>query len=205
MQTKGYKRDTIDKFYTNANVVKSCIEAFIKTISFDNDDLIIEPSAGNGAFIPWIKQLIPNYLFYDLEPGHKDIIKQDYLQLDISGIGIKYRKIHILGNPPFGRQSSLAKKFIKKSCEYCDTISFILPKSFKKDSFQKTFPLCFHIIYQIDLPKHSFQVNGKDYDVPCVFQIWKKRETKRAVKEILLPNLWVLICKKRCESRFINP
>ena len=39
-----------------------------------------------------------------------------------------FNKIHIIGNPPFGRQSSLAIKFIKKSVEYCDSISFILPK-----------------------------------------------------------------------------
>ena len=34
-----------------------------------------------------------------------------------------------------------AIKFIKKSCEFCDSVSFILPKSFKKDSLKKTFPL----------------------------------------------------------------
>ena len=48
------------------------------------------------------------------------------------------RKIHVIGNPPFGRQSSLAIKFIKKSCSFSDTISFILPKSFKKDSMKKS-------------------------------------------------------------------
>ena len=52
-----------------------------------------------------------------------------------------FKKIHIIGNPPFGRQSSLAIKFIKKSAEFCDSISFILPKSFKKDSLKKHFPL----------------------------------------------------------------
>ena len=51
-----------------------------------------------------------------------------------------YKNIHIIGNPPFGRQSSLAIKFIKKSCEFCDTLSFILPKSFKKESLKKHFP-----------------------------------------------------------------
>ena len=95
---------------------------------------------------------------------------------DASAIREKYDKIHIIGNPPFGRQSSLARKFIKKSCDFCDTLSFILPKSFKKDSFQKTFPLYFHLVYQVDLPEKSFQVNSKDYNVPCVFQIWIKRD-----------------------------
>jgi hypothetical protein len=44
--------------------------------------------------------------------------------------------IHIIGNPPFGRQSSTAIKFIKKSCLFCNSLSFILPKSFKKDSLK---------------------------------------------------------------------
>ena len=47
--------------------------------------------------------------------------------------------LHFIGNPPFGRQSSLAKKFIKHicSCDKTKTIAFILPKSFKKDSLKK--------------------------------------------------------------------
>ena len=51
------------------------------------------------------------------------------------------------------------------------------------------------LIYQMDLPKQSFQVNGKDYDVPCVFQIWEKRETNRAVKEILYPTYYLFVKK----------
>ena len=49
------------------------------------------------------------------------------------------------------------------------------------------------MIYQIDLPEQSFQVNGKDYDVPCVFQIWEKRETNRAVKEKLCPTYYSFV------------
>ena len=32
------------------------------------------------------------------------------------------------------------KKFIKINALFCNTISFILPKSFRKQSFQKSFP-----------------------------------------------------------------
>jgi hypothetical protein len=106
----------------------------------------------------------------------------DNKELNIkSRIVISEKKIHIIGNPPFGRQSSLAIKFIKKSCEFCDTISFILPKSFKKESLKKNFPLNFHLKLEIDLPKKSFHFssNNSTYDVPCVFQIWKKEEEKR--------------------------
>ena len=93
------------------------------------------------------------------------------------------KNVHIVGNPPFGRQSSLAIKFIRYSALFSKSISFILPKSFKKDSLQNKVPLNFHLLCQVDLPKNSFLVNEKEHDVPCVFQIWEKRETKRLKKK----------------------
>jgi hypothetical protein len=70
-QTKGLKRDVIDKFYTKKETVNYIIELFKQYIAPNNDDLIIEPSAGNGAFINAIKSLKCNYEFYDLEPEHE--------------------------------------------------------------------------------------------------------------------------------------
>ena len=103
-------------------------------IDIDDNDIIIEPSAGNGSFIDEIKKTVNNYIFYDIEPENDEIIEQDYLL--VNSDDFKDCNIHVVGNPPFGRQSSLAIKFIKKSCEFCDTISFILPKSFKKDNLK---------------------------------------------------------------------
>ena len=50
-QTKGLKRNTIDKYYTNDIAVDLCLNLVKKYIVIDNNDLIIEPSAGNGSFI----------------------------------------------------------------------------------------------------------------------------------------------------------
>jgi len=186
-QTKGLKRNTIDKYYTKDTIVDSCLNSIKNYININSDDLIIEPSAGNGSFITGIKSLSNNFIFYDLEPENKEIIKQDYLLFDYEELTNKFNKIHIIGNPPFGRQSSLAIKFIKKSCEFCDSISFILPKSFKKDSLKKKFSLNFHLVFENDLPDKSFLVDGIEHDVPCVFQIWQKKDTKRLVNKKLEP------------------
>jgi len=188
-QKKGLKRNTIDKYYTKESIVDLCLEKCKEYIHF-GDDLIIEPSAGNGAFIKGIQSITKNYKFYDIEPAHSEIIKQDYLQLDLNKL--KY-KIHIIGNPPFGRQCSTAIQFIKKSVCHCDSISFILPKSFKKESLQKTFPLCFHLVFEIDLPENAFLVNGLEHNVPCVFQIWQKKETERKVNEKVIPNHFTFV------------
>ncbi len=198
IQTKGLKRNSIDKFYTKDECVQSCINIFKKYIQLSNDDLLIEPSAGNGAFIPYIKNISNNYIFYDLNPEHKEIIEQDFLLLDTTHIKNIYKKsIHIIGNPPFGRQSSLAKKFIKTSCSFCDSLSFILPKSFKKESLKKSIPLDFHLIEEIDLPKNSFLLNNIEHDVPCIFQIWIKKSINRDIKEKLNPLSFIFVKKNQ--------
>ena len=136
-QKTGLKRNTIDKFYTNTNIANECLNILKNTGIIDKEiDLMIEPSAGNGSFITGIKNLCSNYAFYDLEPMHDEIIKQDYLNFENKTT----LRTHVVGNPPFGRQSSYAIKFIKKSCQFCHSLSFILPKSFKKDSLKKHFP-----------------------------------------------------------------
>jgi len=195
-QIKGLTRNTIDKYYTKDIIVELCLSFVKKYIEINKDDLIIEPSAGNGSFIEGIKSITNNFIFYDLEPDdNNEIIKQDYLLYDYENIKKTFNKIHIIGNPPFGRQSSLAIKFIKKSCEFCDSISFILPKSFKKDSLKKSFPLNFHLIFEIDLPDKSFLVDGKEHNVPCIFQIWDKKQTNRIINEKLEPLNFIFVKK----------
>ena len=196
MQTTGLKRKTIDKFYTSPFIVNECISFIKQYINIHEDDLCIEPSAGNGSFMNGIMSLFKKFIFYDLEPENDVIIKQDYLEFDYNTIITNPNsKIHIIGNPPFGRQSSLAIKFIKKSCEYCDSVSFILPKSFKKDSLKKHYPKNFHLIHEYDLPKNSFMVDKKEYDVPCVFQIWIKKNVDRILPKKLIPTKYKFVKK----------
>jgi hypothetical protein len=197
-QNTGLLRNTVDKYYTNKDVVSECMNFISTYIDFNKkDDLFIEPSAGNGSFIPYIKQISGNHIFYDIEPDHEDVIQQDYLSFDYESItsNKSYNQIHIVGNPPFGRQSSLAIKFIKKSALYGDTMSFILPKSFKKDSLKKHFPLNFHLAFEYDIPDNAFNVNNVTYNVPCVFQIWIKKDSNRVVPNKLLPNNFKFVKK----------
>lgn len=201
-QTKGLTRNTIDKYYTKPTIVDKCINLAIEHLKIISEDFIIEPSAGNGSFINEIKNITSNYIFYDLEPEHSEIIKQDYLLFDYpTNIQNNYNKIHVIGNPPFGRQSSLAIQFIKKSCQFCDSISFILPKSFKKESMQKSFPINYHLIVQYDIPDNSFLVDNKEHNVPCVFQIWEKKNFNRIIPPKLTPSNYSFV-KKNEEPDF---
>jgi len=97
-QRKGLARNTIDKFYTKSNIVKLCTNALKKHIKINAADLIIEPSAGNGAFISELKMLTCEHQFYDIEPENEEIIKQDFLEFDYSRDKKNYSKIHVIGS-----------------------------------------------------------------------------------------------------------
>ena len=126
-------------------------------------DLIIEPSAGSGSFSNLI-----NCIAFDIEPKNDKIIKQNYLELETSEYADK--KVLVIGNPPFGRQSSLAIKFINKSAEFADTIAFILPKSFKKES----------LLNKLD--KHLFL--KEVYELPNTKFFFEKRKELRTKEKL---------------------
>lgn len=117
--------------------------------------------------------LVPGSIGYDVDPKHPAIQKADFLTTTIPAGCV------VFGNPPFGRQASIAKQFIRHAAEKADWIGFILPRSFLKPSMQSAFPLRFHLVETIELPDNSFLVNNLPYDVPCVFQIWKREASDR--------------------------
>ena len=122
--TGKFRTNLKDQFYTNENVAKSCIQRIISLMPFTNDYLWVEPSAGNGSFLHNVPSTFET-IGLDLDPNANDIQKQDYLKW-VSPVD---KDIIVFGNPPFGRQSSLAKAFIAKSCRFAKIIAFILPLS----------------------------------------------------------------------------
>lgn len=184
----GLKRDTIDKFYTKPAISQECIDIVYRYFELSNS-IVIEPSAGDGSFSNILSK---NKEFelrsYDLSPQNENITKIDFLSDEMENILKEFNKaIHFIGNPPFGRQSTLAKKFIKRCCKYGDSISFILPKSFKKTSMNNSFNKYFHLEISRDLKENSFLIDGEEVNVPCVFQIWIKKETPREFEEKYIP------------------
>lgn len=194
-QEKGLSRNTTDKYYTIQSIVSNVVEMAKNYLNINKlNDMIIEPSAGNGSFLSSLKDICNNCIFLDILPEHPDIEKQDYLQFKVPN-NLHGGKIHIVGNPPFGRQSSLAIKFIKHSAKFADSISFILPKSFKKESMSRHFPINFHLILEFDIPDNSFIVNDETHNVPCVFQIWERRNEMRKIVERETPKNFKFVKK----------
>ena len=177
--TGKYRVNLKDKFYTKTDIAKKCIDTIVGKIPEVKNYVWIEPSAGDGSFL---RNLPEKYekIGVDLEPGAPGIIQADFLKWDYNVCGKDAtKKTIIFGNPPFGRQSSTAKAFIKKSCIIADIIAFILPKSFMKPSMSSAFDAKFHMEFAKELAKDSFLINGVAHDVPCIFQIWVKRPENR--------------------------
>ena len=182
-QDTGKKRtNTKDQFYTNERVATECVKRVIELLPETREYRWVEPSAGNGVFLRSLPASFDS-IGLDIDPRAKGILSQDYLTWQ-PPIG---KEIIVFGNPPFGRQSSLAKGFISKSCSFATVIAFILPKSFTKPSMVRAFDRTFHLLQSTELEKDSFVVNGAPYDVPCVFQIWQKREMERLLEEKIEP------------------
>ena len=173
----GLQRKTGDAFYTKPDLALTLIKKLKNLYDIDDFDFVVEPSAGKGSFSDYFKEHKFPITAFNINPQQKYIKKRNFLKIDINPYLNK--KVLVIGNPPFGRQSTLAKQFIVKSSEFATVIAFILPKSFKKNSFKQIFPPNFHLMKSYQIPKKSFCIENEEYDVPCVFQIWEKKDFDR--------------------------
>ena len=176
----GKKKDYgLDQFYTNSDIAKKCID----TIDVSKYDIVVEPSAGMGAFYNQINH--KHKIGVDLEPKCDGVIKNDFLKWNLNEFPTY--KVLTIGNPPFGRQGSSAMKFIKHASIFSTTIAFILPRGFKKRSVYDRVPLNFWEVNQMDIPKNSFTYNEKPFDVPCVWIEYQKQGKSRTKEKKLTP------------------
>lgn len=136
-------------------------------------DLIIEPSAGNGSFynqIPSRKKI-----GIDILPEHPSIIQEDFFNYTPPK---NKKKILVIGNPPFGRVSSLAIKFFNHAAKWASTIAFLVPRTFRKVSVQNKLDDKFHLVHDEEIPNTPCCFTPPMM-VKCCFQIWEKRSTSR--------------------------
>jgi hypothetical protein len=177
--TGKFRTNEKDQYYTSPAVAKACVESVLKELPYTRVALWIEPSAGSGAFLKEVPEGIKS-LGIDLEPKAPGILQGDFLTWEPPARPIT--KVYF-GNPPFGRQGSLARKFLAHAGNTAQVMAFILPRSFVKPSMQTSIPLLFHLVLSRELDKNSFLVNDSSYDVPCVFQIWERRSGPRMLEE----------------------
>lgn len=169
------KSKQLDKFYTIPEVVNGVISFLLALFEKNRMDIknftFMEPCAGSGAFIDGLRLMIPDaeYIAFDINPERSDIEQADFLKLP----PIFSQNRITIGNPPFGYKGSLASAFINKSSEWGPIVVFVLPIQFRRFNIQKKVFNNLKLIYSsTNLPKNSFILDGKPYNVNCLFQIW---------------------------------
>jgi len=167
----------LDKFYTIPEISQKCLTNIGNIYKWDEWGLVIEPSAGNGSFFTIIPTI--NKIGIDISPEHKDIIKQDFFTYNPPNNG----KILVVGNPPFGRISSLAVKFFNHASKWADVIAFIIPRTFRRPSIHNKLNTNFHLIFDEEIPTNPCSFTPRMM-AKCCFQIWEKKKFKRSIIEL---------------------
>ena len=142
----------------------------------------IEPTAGKGVFVNALKPY-DHYMTVhagDLEPLHPDVQKWDALTVDVPALlmhpkkQVQIPKDHVLliGNPPFGRQSALAKQVWSHYSPHCGYAAFVVPRSMaipKTYSKSRTIPKCHDLLFTLSLPSDKFELpSGKTKSIKGV-------------------------------------
>lgn len=170
----------LDQYYTREDVAARLYGIFRE--HFDPARfLMVEPSAGTGAFL---KLLPAGSIGYDLDPKYPGIVTADFLKVRIGKDRpmADKRRIAIIGNPPFGRIASLAVRFFNHAAREAEVIAFIVPKSFRKAAIENRLDRRFHLVHEEEVPADAFLFQGRPHDVPAVFQIWERRAARRALR-----------------------
>lgn len=168
-------QEDLDQFYTKESIARECISELEREVGqLDSWDSVIEPSAGSGNFL---RLLPPHTIGLDLDPRSPGIQHADYLTwAPPAGLGLCL----VVGNPPFGKNSTLAVEFFNRSAHFADTIAFILPRTFRKSSIIDRLNVSFRLVYERVLPIDSFHTpEGDDRSVTTCFQVWRRRDESR--------------------------
>ena len=172
MEPQYAKNKIFDQFYTKREVAQTCVKALEKFVKLE-DSVVIEPSAGNGAFLEYLPA---GTIAMDLDPKKSEIKQRDFFEYHMEP---NEKPVVVVGNPPFGLCNRLSMGFFNHAAKNChaDFIAFIIPKTWRKRSIVIRLDHAFHKIYDVDVPQKAFDDNK--VHVACCFQIWERRDVLR--------------------------
>lgn len=171
--TKRPRDIQLSQFYTHPAIAGLMAEISREHFNLDHVQTV-EPSAGDGAFLPFLPV---DRLAFDTEPKDGGIVAADFLDITVSSD----LPIVMIGNPPFGKNSNLAKAFFNHAASQSLVIAMILPRTFRKASIQNALNLNFHLFREVDVPDDAFLFRSEKRTVPAVFQIWIRSDRLRAL------------------------
>ena len=170
-----------DAFLTNPPVAKRCLDVVEEELGWDGWSLVLEPSAGSGAFLHQLPAAVPS-IGLDKWPQAPDIEQADFF--DYAPTEEQRRgRILTVGNPPFGRCGALAARFFNHTAQWGapgSDIAFILPRVFRTVYMQNRLNLDWHLEHDCA----ELEIAGDDFEprcrAKCCFQIWVRRSAPRS-------------------------
>lgn len=200
LRESSVERDT-DQFYTKESVAKMCVETLSTFVPIGDVAMLVEPSCGTGSFVKAAEKI------FDLPIATIDIDETaapnaehiNFLDWTFIGFGTHGKLVVTLGNPPFGKNSSLAVKFFNSAAKYSDVIAFILPLTFSKPSIVNRLDKHFHLVHFEELPKDSFIYKGKAKNVSCGFYIYVSCDAYDKITNV--PETWKVVKKNSLREK----
>ena len=166
----------LDKFYTRPDVAAACARTALAAIGpFKGSVLYVDPCAGDGAFLD---NLPEPRIGLDVSPGagRPDIIRADYLDWRPS---VHTDNVVVISNFPFGKNASLARRFLNHSATFATFVASILPRTFEKPGVRSKLHPNLHLTSETPLSSDSFLFEGEPYCVPVVFQVYEVSQRLR--------------------------
>jgi hypothetical protein len=179
-----------EQFYTPPELADAVCHLVLASVPDALERPWLEPAGGTGAFIDAARRVGAQQITsFDIEPHHDEVTQGDFLTQVLS-----LSNAIAVSNPPFGRNNSLSVPFFNTCANYCDYITFVVPRSWRKWSVINRLDRHFHLIDDLDLSVNYVDVDGHDrYEhqgLKTCAQIWERRVDLRPL--IRVPDLGVV-------------
>lgn len=130
---KKRPRDPLDRYYTPGWAIEQCLDIVVPAVTLKPPTCILEPSAGDGAFIKQIRARYANawIVANDLDPAvgpwpdASESYEGNFLETAWQEVFDTQCRL-VIGNPPY----ILAREFIAEALAIADTVIFILRVDF---------------------------------------------------------------------------
>jgi hypothetical protein len=162
-----------DAYYTSDADVKWCIEKLASLYDLDGKTAL-EPASGANVFPKYSPQMVwtTNELFTEFSGDAVHNYHLDFIESDHEWGRFDF----VIGNPPYGRNSHLAKKFIRKALTMTDVLAMVLPNGLRRHTYwDKSLDDDIQVICEESLPYSEFILpDGKVKPVGTFFLILER-------------------------------
>lgn len=160
-----------DAYFTQPSDVEWCLEK-LDAIYGLAGKTALEPSVGSGVFPSAAPQLhwTTNELFPEFAEGFVADLQIDFAKGDRSDVG---QFDFVIGNPPYGKASNLAKCFLLNSLEHSNVVAMVLPKAMRRHTgWDRWLPDDCKVMVDEPLPNSSFSLpDGRTKEVGTFFLV----------------------------------